>query len=254
MKKCLKRFKTLKFWDICIKKCYNFLNFLGVLVHIFIIIIFILFVYGAFSTIFHSTEMVGHIGKSFGDTNLKLFGYLAYVDLLILIYPLYRLYHNRKLLKDIEFYVGWIVLLISLIILQTLLVNIYDSGSLGLTLYDFLNPFIGKAGLWLLWLLSTLIAFILILDDIPEFSEVQNHFIKFQKMVNDFIVKKIVPLLAKIENPFFDKKSTEGMTTLVAQRRVRKKSSSENIKQQTLKKIGHKKAQQTKKSIKKKIP
>jgi S-DNA-T family DNA segregation ATPase FtsK/SpoIIIE len=219
------------------KKCYNFPNFLGVLVHILIIIFFILFLYGAFSTIFHSAETVGQIGKVYGETNIQLFGYLAYIDLLILIYPLYQLYKNKKLLKDIEFYVGWMILLISLILLQSLVVNIHESGSIGLTLYEFLYPYIGKAGLWLSWLLSMSIGLILILDEIPDLHVIIKEMKRYQKI----IWEKLSPLLAQIDNPFFDKKSTEKMTTIVAQRRVRKKVEPKTVKPKAPKKIVHKK-------------
>ena len=217
------------------KKCYNFLKFLGVLVHILIIIFFILFLYGAFSTIFHSTETVGQIGKVYGETNIRLFGYLAYIDLLILIYPLYQLYKNKKLLKDIEFYVGWMILLISLILLQSLVVNIYNSGSIGLTLYEFLYPYIGKAGLWLSWLLSMSIGFILILDEIPNLKGTIKKITKYKNL----IWEKLSPLLAQIDNPFFDKKSTDKMTTIVAQRRVRNKVPPKSLESKIPKKIAH---------------
>jgi S-DNA-T family DNA segregation ATPase FtsK/SpoIIIE len=227
-----------------LKKCYNFLNILGVLVHIFIIFIFILFIYGAFSTIFHSTEMVGQIGKSYGETNIKLFGYLAYVDLIILIYPLYALYKDKRLLKDIEFYVGWILLMISLIIFQLLVVNIYMTGSIGLSIYDILYPFIGKAGLWLLWLLSTLVSFVLILDELPDVNLVKKKLMGYK----NYIFRKIKALFGKVENPFFDKKSTDKMTTIVAQRRVRKRHQPQTVQQKMPKKIAHKK------KVPKKIP
>ena len=231
----------------CSKKCYNFVNILGVLVHIFIIFIFILFVYGAFSTIFHSTEMVGQIGKSYGEGNLKLFGYLAYVNLLILIYPLYAIYNDKRLLKSIEFYVGWVLFLISLIIFQVLVVNIYSSGSIGLSVYDMLYPYIGKAGMWLTWLLSMLVSFILILDELPDFNKVAKKLIEYK---NIFIekIKNIfsrIILFLDIENPFFDKQSTDKMTTIVAQRRVRKRtkpqSQPQTVQQKKPRKIVHKK-------------
>lgn len=184
--------------------------------------------------------MVGHIGKAFGETNIKLFGYLSYVDLLILIYPLYSMYKDRKLLKDIEFYAGWTVLLISFILLQTLLLDIYESGSIGFSLYDFLNPFIGKAGLWLLWLLSTMVSLVLILEEIPNVSTIQKNFMEYKKIVVE-TTQKLIVRLSKIENPFFDKKSTDSMTTIVAQRNIRKKSIPPEIKQKMPKKIVHKK-------------
>ena len=215
--------------------------------HIFIVIIFILFLYGAFSTVFHSTEMVGQIGKVYGETNIKLFGYLAYIDLLIFTYPLYQMYKNKYLLRDIEFYVGWILLLISLILFQTLVVDLINSGSIGFTLYNTLYPYIGKAGLWLLWLLSSTVAMLLILDDV---SDIQKFYFKRLKDIKPIWIDILV-FIKKIEfkNPFFDKKSTDTMTTIVRQPRVRKKTEVEVpiTKIKTPRKIVHKK-----KSVKKK--
>jgi len=229
---------------VYLKKCYNFSNFLGVLVHIFIIIFFILFVYGAFSTIFHSAEMVGQIGKVYGETNIHLFGYLAYIDLLLFLYPLYQLYNNKRLLTDTSFYVGWIVLFISLILFQSLVVDIYHSGSIGLLLYKSLYLYIGKAGLWLLWLLSMSVGLILILEEIPNIQGVLREAIKYKNLAWE----KISPLLERLEeidNPFFDKKSTEKMaTTIVEQRRGRKRvqPKSQLVKSKTPRKLAQKKS------------
>ena len=221
-----------------------------------IISILIFFIYGAFSTIFHSTEMVGQIGKVYGDTNIRLFGYLAYVNLLILIYPLYAIYKNKKLLKSIEFYVGWILFLISLIIFQVLVVNIYRSGSIGLSIYDILYPFIGKAGMWLTWLLSMLVSFVLILDEIPTSDAVLKTFIKYKNIIVEKSKKLFsrIILFLDIENPFFDKESTDKMTTIVVQRRVRKKEQSQpqTVHQKRPKKIVHKK--KSPKKAPKKLP
>jgi len=210
-------------------------------VHIFILIIIIILLYGAFSTSFHSTEMVGKIGKHYGEGNIKLFGYLAYVDLLILVYPLYKMYKNHKLLKDIEFYTGWLLLFISLILFQTLVVDIYHTGSIGLSLYDFLNPFVGKAGMWLLWFLSAAISLILILDEMPNVNNYLNTFHKYRKL----LMSKLIPLWdkfgLKMENPFFDKKSTDSMTAIVSGRRIRKNLNNSTIKQKAPKKLVHKK-------------
>jgi S-DNA-T family DNA segregation ATPase FtsK/SpoIIIE len=211
-------------------------------VHIFIIIFFILFLYGAFSTIFPSNEIVGEIGKIYGEGNIELFGYLAYIDLLLLLYPLYKLYKNEAFAKDVEFYIGWTLFFISLIIFQTLVVNIYYSGSIGLIVYEVLYPNIGKAGMWLLWLLSTLISMVLILDEIPDgkvfVSKIQGYFQKLKAYLKPYWNRAF----ANVENPFFDKTSTDNMTTIVAQRRVRKKIRPKTpVKQKTPKKIVHKK-------------
>jgi len=209
----------------------------------------IIFVYGSFSTIFHSTEMVGKIGQSFGEGNIELFGYLAYLNLLMLLFPLYKVYKDGNLLKDIEFHTGWMLMFVSAILFQALVVDIYESGSISLSLYDFLNPYIGKAGMWLLWILSTLVTFILILDDIPDVK----HGMKFVMKYVDFVIEKSKLLLNKIENPFFDKQSTESMTTIVAQRRARKNNTivdnSKTVKQKTPRKILHKKKTLKKKKV-----
>ncbi len=130
-----------------------------------IIITAILFLYGAFSTIFHETALVGNIGKIIGDTNIHLFGMLAYVNIFILFYPLYKLYTDRQIRKDIDFYLGWILLFIAIVILEALVLESKDVGFLGTQIVEFLNPYIGKAGLWLLWLMSMTLSLVFILDD-----------------------------------------------------------------------------------------
>ncbi|CAA6811741.1 MAG: Cell division protein FtsK [uncultured Sulfurovum sp.] len=216
--------------------------------HIFLLIIIIIFLYGAFSTLFHSTEMVGKIGSSYGQGNINLFGYLAYVNLLILVYPLYKMYKNPTFLKDLEFHSGWLLFFISLVLLQTLTVNIYHVGTIGLSLYDFLNPFIGKAGMWLLWFLTITISLLLILDEIPNFKAYFETLKRYKKVVFDKSVHLWNRIGSEIENPFFDKKSTDKMTTIVTtNRRIRKNlnkdtdTDTDTIKQKIPRKIGHKK-------------
>ncbi len=135
-----------------------------------IIITAILFIYGAFSTIFHDTKLAGNIGKIVGETNIYLFGYLAYASIFILFYPLFKLYTDSRVRKDIDFYLGWILLYIALIIFQSLVVDLKDTGFIGTQIVEFLNPYIGKAGLWLLWLMSMTLALVFILDDDFSFS------------------------------------------------------------------------------------
>jgi S-DNA-T family DNA segregation ATPase FtsK/SpoIIIE len=210
----------------------------GVFVYISIIIIFILFVYGAFSTIFHSTDMVGNIGRVFGEANLNIFGYLAYIDLIILLYPLYRLYYNKRLLTKMEFFVGWMLFFISLIILQSLLLEFSQSGTVGTTLKLFLLPYIGKAGIWLLWLLVLMVSFVLLYDEIPELRLAYTKV----KELKEFIVTTAKDMLSKIDNPFFDKQSTEVMTTIISsQGRGQKEQLKPIIKPKRPKKIIHKK-------------
>jgi len=134
----------------------------------------VILIYGVFSTIFHDTSLVGNIGKLIGNWNIKLFGYLAYILFFMLFYPLYRFYNNPRLMKSLEGYVGWVLFFLSLVVLQPLIVNPKESGLFGYELYSALLPLIGKAGLWLFWLMVFLLASVLIIEDecgIEEFKE-----------------------------------------------------------------------------------
>ncbi len=130
-----------------------------------IIITAILFLYGAFSTFFHDTTLAGNIGKIVGETNIHLFGYLAYVNIFILFYPLYKLYTDVRVRKNLDFYLGWILLFIALVIFEALVLDLKDAGYLGTQVVEFLQPFIGQAGLWLLWLMIVSLALVFVLDD-----------------------------------------------------------------------------------------
>ncbi len=212
------------------------------MVHILIILAFILFCYGAFSTIFHSNDMVGHIGQVYGEANLGLFGYLAYIDLVILLYPLYQIYNNRNLLKDTEFYVGWMMFFISLIIFQTLVLEFHQSGTIGVTLKLFLLPYIGKAGMWLLWLLTFMVALVLIMDDLPDFNGYWRNLVKGKNFLLMQVKKLFSKMFADVDNPFFDQQSTEVMTTIVTkQQNRRRKQEPTTVRQKTPKKISHRK-------------
>lgn len=130
-----------------------------------IIITAILFLYGAFSTLFHDTTLSGNIGKIVGESNIHLFGYLAYINIFILFYPLYKLYTTTQVRKDLDFYLGWILLFIALVIFEALVLELKNTGYLGAQIVEFLQPFIGKAGLWLLWLMIATLSLVFILDD-----------------------------------------------------------------------------------------
>ncbi len=138
-----------------------------------IIITAILLLYGAFSTFFHDTALAGNIGKAVGETNIYLFGYLAYINLFILFYPLYRLYKDEELRRELDFYLGWILLFIALIILEAMVLDPKDAGYVGNQIVSFLEPFIGKAGLWFFWLMVVSLAVVFVLDDdfsMPSFG------------------------------------------------------------------------------------
>ncbi|MFA5501048.1 MAG: DNA translocase FtsK [Sulfurovaceae bacterium] len=142
----------------------------------------ILLIYGAFSTIFHETSMVGKIGKIVGDTNISLFGFIAYINLIILIFPLISLYKNRYLIKRIDFFVGWMLIFVSLVVFSGLVFSPQNAGFLAHSFVTFLEPYIGQAGIWLFWLMTMMLSAILLLDD--DFSW-ENLFDKVKKNKNE---------------------------------------------------------------------
>ncbi len=137
----------------------------GAFLKITIIITAILFIYAAFSTIFVDTKLVGNIGKIVGETNLHLFGYFAYINLVILFYPLYRLYVAGELYRKLDYIVGWILLFVGFVILSGLILPPEGVGFVANEIIAFLYPYIGTAGLWLLWFMIFVLASVLILDD-----------------------------------------------------------------------------------------
>ena len=181
--------------------------------------------------------MVGNIGRVYGEVNLELFGFLAYVDLLLILYPLYLLYKNKDLFRRSDFYVGWILLFISLIVLQSLIFEFHQSGSVGVTLKLFLLPYIGKAGLWLFWFLIFMISSVLIMEEIPTAERIQSKL----SNIYHYIANKIENLFEDFDNPFWDKESTEVMTTIVSSQQHRKKQEKKRVVPRAPKKIIHKK-------------
>jgi len=139
-------------------------------VKITIIITAIILLFGAFSTVFHDTSLVGNIGRLIGNTNIELFGYLAYINLLLLFYPLYLFYTKPWLLKRLDGYVGWTLFLIALVLFQSLVVGAEHAGFIGREIHTTLLPFIGKAGLWLFWLMIFMLALVLVIDDEYDFA------------------------------------------------------------------------------------
>jgi len=121
---------------------------------------FTISMYLLFSTIFHSFDIVGVIGQTIGSWNIKIFGYVAYIDFLFIILPVYNFMKYPKLKYKLDPYVGWILLFISLLIFQSLIVN--HGGIISNLLYSAISPYIGKVGLWFLFFLSLALSLTLI--------------------------------------------------------------------------------------------
>ncbi|MEY3090391.1 MAG: hypothetical protein RL113_707 [Pseudomonadota bacterium] len=194
-----------------------------------IIITAILFIYAAFSTIFYQSALVGDIGKKIGEMNLYLFGDLAYINFFVLFYPLYKLYTHPYERKNIDFYLGWTLLLISLILLSTLVLEGGSRGFLGIQIVEFLQPLIGKAGLWLLWLMVFVLSGVFILDDEFRFSHLKYTLPSFSKIFIPLAwVKSLFALVGKmfqrmLTNPFASPSMEEEMMPVLEQAPERKR-------------------------------
>ena len=108
---------------------------------------------------------VGAIGANFALFSHKYFGYFSYIYLLFFLYPLFVInfkdYDREKaLIKTLIILIS----IFSILILQSLLSNSSLSGELGNIIVSSLNPFIGKAGLWILVLVSFVSTFLVLID------------------------------------------------------------------------------------------
>ena len=92
-----------------------------------------------------------------------------------MFYPLYKLYTDGKSRGNIDFYLGWILIFISLILFAALVLEHQNVGFLGTQIVSFLEPYIGKAGLWLFWLMITALALVFVIDDEVDFLNLPHH-------------------------------------------------------------------------------
>lgn len=162
---------------------------------VYIIIFLILLVYGTFSTIFYDTNLVGNIGKSIGNANLYLFGDVAYIILFLLAYPILKIYKRVNRAKNIEYYLGWILLIISLLVMEYLTFGSYESGYIAREVFGFMLPYIGKIGLFLFFILTLLLSYIMIVEDkitIDDIEIILDKIIKFLKKLTQIEFKQRV--------------------------------------------------------------
>ncbi|WP_298751187.1 DNA translocase FtsK [uncultured Arcobacter sp.] len=106
------------------------------------------------------------MGSIFAVYSHTYFGYLSYVYLFLLVYPLYKINFIQEESREYLKYFGVFTFLLSALILQSLIFTKKDiySGVIGNSIVDTLYPFVGFAGLWLLVLIGFLIVFLIFID------------------------------------------------------------------------------------------
>ncbi|WP_428737884.1 DNA translocase FtsK 4TM domain-containing protein [Sulfurimonas sp.] len=169
----------------------------------FFIFVFGVFIYLGFATILGTTSLMGSFGVSFASFNHLYFGYISYVYLFILLFPLYKLYKNITFdTRTAELSIASFLILFSSLLAQALIVTDELRGKFGGDFVDFLSPYIGIFGLWVFWFVITLVAIVIVFEkDVlelishitqpiktPVFSDVQN----LDELETSNDVKKIV--------------------------------------------------------------
>ncbi len=109
--------------------------------------------------------MVGSFGADFGLLNHNLFGYLSYLYPFALIASLFLWFKNPGFsFRRVELVLSSVLMFFTLTIFQALVSLGALRGSIGGSFVDFLSPYIGFAGVWIFWLMSTSLS-VLILSD-----------------------------------------------------------------------------------------
>jgi len=127
------------------------------------------------------TELVGSFGADFAVHNHKLFGYLSYIYPFALIVSLFLWFKNPGIsMRRVELVLSSILLFFTLAIFQALVVSNELRGSIGGNFVDFLSPYIGFAGVWIFWLMSTVLSGIILSD--KSLHEIAEMFPAFPKI------------------------------------------------------------------------
>ena len=110
------------------------------------------------------TNSVGKIGHLVSVYSKDYLGYLAFIYLPILIYPLYKL-NFSSIENYIEKTISYTFLFITIIIFQSLIIDNDMSGKIGDIIVSVLNPYIGKTGLWISVLIGLFISLIILFEE-----------------------------------------------------------------------------------------
>ena len=168
------------------------------------------------ATLIGDYGLVGDFGTSFAALNIGIFGYVAYIFLPFLLYPLFCLYKSHHItFRRLELIVSFSLFFIALLIFQSLVLK---QGSFGNSLVLFLKDYIGYFGLWVLdiflflfsWLISTQRNIDLLLKQLKHKLFVAYDFIKLVLSIiytrtKAFIKRFSTAIKPKIQNLFAKK-------------------------------------------------
>ena len=137
---------------------------------------------------------MGDVGFTFAEFSHKYFGYLSYIYLLLLIFPLYAMNFKKNIdQKDLilNILVVFLFLFVSLIFQALVVENPYSRGEIGNILVDSLSPVIGRAGLYIFVLVGFTITALVFFEtsefDLNDLKRIKNKI----KLRNSLDIKKI---------------------------------------------------------------
>ncbi|WP_267892939.1 DNA translocase FtsK 4TM domain-containing protein [Helicobacter aurati] len=162
---------------------------------------------------------IDSFGSKFANFNIQVFGYLAYIYLPLLLFPLYRLYDNTQYsFRKIQLTFATLLCFLSLLILQSL---IFGVGVLGNEICNAIASYIGIPGVIIVILLLAGIALfmawkkgiVLMQHRIGEimnaaFISLQSSFKKMQMMLKDIKLSPIERVNRKILNTEYSEVQT----------------------------------------------
>ncbi len=109
------------------------------------------------------------MGFVYANFALEQFGYVAYILLLVLLYPLYKFNTDKYASIDIALNsLAGFFAFCSTIIAQSLLISSELGGNIGNEIVTYLYPYIGQAGLWMFVLIGYIVAATILFEDALE--------------------------------------------------------------------------------------
>ena len=172
------------------------------------IVVFSILIYLGFSTIFSGTELMGSYGSIFASYNHKYFGYISYVYLLLLLVPLYYFYKKTEFsFRQAQLSIASILILFSSLLMQGLLIENDFRGEFGADFVDFLSPYIGLFGLWIVWFMLTLLGIVVLMD--KSTSEMINIIYNFVKDNLKLSAKSTMPFTKVTQNKSYAQESVK---------------------------------------------
>jgi DNA segregation ATPase FtsK/SpoIIIE, S-DNA-T family len=130
------------------------------------IVIFGILIYLGIATIITEPSIIGAYGHAFAKYNHKYFGYLSYIYLFVLIYPLYKTRRSLALTQqNVETILGSILLFCALELIQGMLFPGVLQGKFSADFIHFSSPYIGVFGIWIFIFILLLVSLTIVFEE-----------------------------------------------------------------------------------------